>query len=39
VAKASGGLSRLLGLGSGISSDEESVLETITATLRAPNAT
>jgi len=38
VAKASGGLSRLLGLGSGISSDEESVLETITATLRAPNA-
>ena len=35
VAAASGGLSRLLGLGTGVSGEEESVLDTITATLRA----
>jgi uncharacterized protein YqgV (UPF0045/DUF77 family) len=35
VAQASGGLARLLGLGSGVSMEEESVLEAITATLRA----
>jgi hypothetical protein len=36
VAQASGGLARLLGLGSGVSMEEESVLEAITATLRTP---
>ena len=35
VAGASGGLGRLLGLGTGISSDEESILEAIASTLRA----
>jgi hypothetical protein len=35
VAAASGGLPRLLGLGTGVSSEEESLLDTITATLRA----
>src|SRR5262245_53803869 len=35
VAEASGGLARLLGLGSGVSSEEESVLDTIAAALRA----
>jgi hypothetical protein len=35
VAAASGGLSRLLGLGTGVSSEEESLLGTIAATLRA----
>jgi hypothetical protein len=35
VAAASGGLSRLLGLGTGVSSEEESMLDTIAATLRA----
>ena len=34
VAEASGGLARLLGLGSGVSGEEESLLDTITATLR-----
>ena len=34
VAEASGGLARLLGLGSGVSSEEESVLDTIAAALR-----
>jgi hypothetical protein len=34
VAAASGGLSRLLGLGAGVSSEEESLLDTIAATLR-----
>jgi hypothetical protein len=35
VAASSGGLARLLGLGAGVSSEEESILDTITATLRA----
>jgi len=35
VAAASGGLSRLLGLGTGVSGEEESILDTIAATLRA----
>jgi len=35
VAGASGGLSRLLGLGTGVSGEEESILDTIAATLRA----
>jgi methionine aminopeptidase len=35
VAAASGGLSRVLGLGAGVSREEESLLDTITATLRA----
>ena len=35
VAAASGGLSRLLGVGTGVSSEEESVLDAIAATLRA----
>jgi hypothetical protein len=35
VAAASGGLSRLLGLGMGVSSEEESILDTIAAKLRA----
>ena len=35
VAAASGGLSRLLGLGTGVSSEEESILDTIAGTLRA----
>ena len=35
VAAASGGLGRLLGLGTGVSTEEESVLYTIGATLRA----
>jgi len=35
VAKASGGLARLLGLGSGVSGEEESLLDTITTTLRS----
>jgi hypothetical protein len=35
VAAASGGLSRLLGLGTGASSEEESLLDIVTATLRA----
>ena len=35
VAEASGGLSRLLGLGSGVSGEEEAVLDAIAATLRA----
>ena len=34
VAEASGGLARLLGLGSGVSVEEESLLDTITTTLR-----
>jgi hypothetical protein len=34
VAEASGGLARLLGLGSGVSDEEESLLDTITTTLR-----
>lgn len=34
VAAASGGLARLLGLGSGVSGEEESLLDTITTTLR-----
>lgn len=34
VAEASGGLARLLGLGSGVSGEEESLLDTITTTLR-----
>ena len=35
VAGASGGLSRLLGLGTGVSGEEESLLDRITATLRS----
>jgi hypothetical protein len=35
VAAASGGLSRLLGLGGGVSGEEESLLDAIAATLRA----
>ena len=35
VAAASGGLSRLLGLGTGVSGEEESILDTIATTLRA----
>jgi hypothetical protein len=35
VASASGGLGRLLGLGTGVSSEEESILDVIAATLRA----
>ena len=35
VAAASGGLSRLLGLGTGVSGEEESILDAIAATLRA----
>ena len=35
VAEASGGLGRLLGLGNGVSSIEESTLDTITKTLRS----
>ena len=35
VASASGGLGRLLGLGTGVSSEEESILDTMAATLRA----
>ena len=35
VAAASGGLPRLLGLGTGVSGEEESILDTIAATLRA----
>jgi len=35
VASASGGLGRLLGLGTGVSGEEESILDTIAATLRA----
>ena len=35
VAAASGGFSRLLGLGTGVSSDEESILDAIAAKLRA----
>jgi tellurite resistance protein len=34
VAAASGGLSRVLGLGTGVSGEEESILDTIAATLR-----
>jgi hypothetical protein len=39
VAAASGrsGLAKLLGLGSGVSSDEASILDTITSTLRSPS--
>ena len=36
VASASGGLGRLLGLGTGVSSEEEAILDAMTATLRAP---
>lgn len=36
VAQASGGLSRLLGFASGVSTEEESMLEAITATFRQP---
>ena len=35
VASASGGLGRLLGLGTGVSSEEESILDAMTAKLRA----
>ena len=35
VASASGGLGRLLGLGAGVSSEEEAILDAMTATLRA----
>jgi hypothetical protein len=35
VASASGGLGRLLGLGTGVSSEEESILDAMAATLRA----
>ena len=35
VASASGGLGRLLGLGTGVSSEEASILDAMTATLRA----
>jgi len=35
VAGASGGLSKMLGLGSGVSSEEESILDAIATTLRA----
>jgi len=35
VASASGGLGRLLGLGTGVSSEEESILDAMVATLRA----
>jgi hypothetical protein len=35
VAGASGGLSKLLGLGTGVSGEEESVLDSIVSTLRA----
>jgi len=35
VASASGGLGRLLGLGTGVSSEEESLLDAMVATLRA----
>ena len=35
VASASGGLGRLLGLGTGISSEEEAILDAMAATLRA----
>jgi len=34
VAEASGGLAKVLGLGSGVSGEEESLLDTITTTLR-----
>ena len=34
VAEASGGLAKLLGLGSGVSGEEEALLDTITTTLR-----
>jgi hypothetical protein len=36
VAEASGGLAKLLGLGSGVSTEEEALLEAITNTLRGP---
>jgi hypothetical protein len=36
VAEASDGLAKLLGLGSGVSGEEESLLDTITTTLRDP---
>jgi len=36
VASASGGLSRLIGLGSGVSSEEEALLDGISARLRSP---
>ena len=35
VAEASGGLAKKLGLGSGVSHEEESLLETIAAKLRS----
>ena len=35
VASASGGLGRLLGLGTGVSSEEEAILDAMAATLRA----
>lgn len=35
VASASGGLGRLLGLGTGVSSEEESILDAMAATLRS----
>jgi hypothetical protein len=34
IAEASGGLAKVLGLGSGVSGEEESLLDTITTTLR-----
>jgi hypothetical protein len=39
VAEASGGLARLLGLGSAVSGEEASLLDTLTATLRSHKAT
>jgi hypothetical protein len=34
VAEASGGLAKMLGLGSGVSGEEEAILEAISTTLR-----
>jgi hypothetical protein len=34
VASASGGLGKLLGVGTGVSSEEESILDAMAATLR-----
>ena len=36
VAEASGGLAKVLGLGSGVSGEEDALLEAITTTLRGP---
>jgi hypothetical protein len=36
VAEASGGLARVVDIGSGVSGEEEALLEAITTTLRGP---